>query len=153
MLPVIQRTAPAYLREDLNPFLFAFVGTDRAGGQLSVVSALARLDLDAWSEAAALARLPRAAAASKLSAVLRRYTEIPHIAQEASGIAARLVALLPERTPVRLQKPAGKAAAVPAALLAFAILFGMMYFYQAHAPAAVPASPAGAQALPLAPPP
>jgi hypothetical protein len=141
MLPVIQRTAPAYLREDLNPFLFAFVGTDRAGGQLSVVSALARLDLDAWSEAAALARLPRAAAASKLSAVLRRYTEIPHIAQEAGGIAARL------------QKPAGKAAAVPAALLAFAILFGMMYFYQAHAPAAVPASPAGAQALPLAPPP
>jgi len=41
-----------FLGEEFNPFLFAFIGTDRAGGQLSVVSALARLDLDAWAEAA-----------------------------------------------------------------------------------------------------
>lgn len=138
MLPVIHRAAPAFLGDEFNGFLFAFVGTDRAGEPLSVISALARQDLDAWAEAAALARLPQDAAIVKLAAVLRRYTEIPQIAQEAGAIAVRLIALLPDRAPVRLpvlQKPRSEAAAVSAALLAFAILFGIMYVYQAHAPA------------------
>jgi len=64
---------PRFLTPEFNTFLFAMVGTDRRGGQLSVVSALARLDLDAWTEAAALARLPRAAAAQHLSALLRKW--------------------------------------------------------------------------------
>jgi hypothetical protein len=69
---------------------------------LSVVSALARLDLDAWAEAATLARLPRAAAVQKLSAMLRRYPEIPRLAQESGAVAAGLIALLPAGSgPVR----------------------------------------------------
>ncbi len=89
------RTMPNFLGSEFNRFLFAAIGTDRNGGQLSVVSALARLDLDAWAEAASLARLPREAAVRKLSAMLKRYPEIPRLAQESGAVAAGLIALLP----------------------------------------------------------
>jgi len=95
------------MSQEFNRFLFALVGTDRDGGQLSVVSALARLDLDAWAEAATLSRLPRAAAVTKLSGMLRRYPEIPRIGQEAGVVAARLIALLPAAA--QPERPAGTA--------------------------------------------
>lgn len=98
MMQAPSRSAPNFLTPEFNPFLFAMVGTDRLGGQLSVISALARLDLDAWAEAAALARLPRDAAVVKLSGILRKYSEIPQMAEGANVAAARLVALLPGRT-------------------------------------------------------
>ncbi len=98
MMQAAPRSAPNFLTAEFNPFLFAMVGTDRLGRQLSVISALARLDLDAWAEAAALARLPRDAAVVKLSGILRKYSEIPQMAEGATGAAARLVALLPGRT-------------------------------------------------------
>ncbi len=98
MMQPAPRSAPNFLTQDFNPFLFAMVGTDRRGSQLSVISALARLDLDAWAEAAALGRLPRDAAVVKLSAILRKYPEIPQLAETAAVAAARLVALLPART-------------------------------------------------------
>ena len=47
------------LDSQFNDFLFASVGKEKTGMMLSVVSALARLDLDAWQETANLARLPR----------------------------------------------------------------------------------------------
>jgi hypothetical protein len=84
-----------FIAQDYNRFLFAPVGTDRAGGQLSVVSALARLDLDAWAEASSLARLPRDAAVVKLSGMLRRYPEITQLAGGPAVVAARLIGLLP----------------------------------------------------------
>jgi len=89
------RAMPNFLGPEFNRFLFAAIGTDRNGEPLSVVSALARLDLDPWAEAAALARLPRAAAVQKLSAMLRRYPEIPRLVQESGTVAAGLIALLP----------------------------------------------------------
>jgi hypothetical protein len=144
MVQAAQRTAPAFLSDEFNRFLFAFVGTERSGRELSVISALARLDLDAWAEAANLARLPRDVAASNLSAMLRRYTEIPQIVQESRGIAVRLIALLPDRVPSRIYEiakparlPASEAFAVSAALLAFAMLFGILYFSQSHPQAGV----------------
>ncbi len=97
MMQAALRPAPNFLTPEFNPFLFAMVGTDRLGGQLSVISALARLDLDAWAEAAALAQLPRDAAVVKLSGLLRKYSEIPQMAEGAAVTAARLVALLPGR--------------------------------------------------------
>ena len=50
-----------------NDFLFATVCKDRNDMPLSVVSALARLDLDPWTEAAELARMPADGAARRLS--------------------------------------------------------------------------------------
>ena len=51
-------------------FLFAEVGEERNGMLLSVLSALARLDLDPWREAASLSKLPTAAATERLSSLL-----------------------------------------------------------------------------------
>jgi len=144
MTQTAQRSAPRFLTPEFNLFLFAMVGTDRRGGQLSVVSAPARLDLDAWSEAAALARLPRAAAAQRLSALLAKFPEIPHITQEAGAIAARLVALLPVATAMRSRsypKHSRRVSASTALALGILMVYVVMISLQftAHAPAAHPA--------------
>jgi hypothetical protein len=67
------------LGPEFDNFLFAAIGDDNNGAPVSVVSALARLDVDPWREALSLARMPRPLAASRLT-----------------SLAARLVALLPQ---------------------------------------------------------
>jgi len=163
MTQTAQRAAPRFLTPEFNVFLFAMVGTDSRGGQLSVVSALARLDLDAWEEAAALARLPRAAAAQHLSALLRKFPEIPYIRQEAGAIAARLVALLPAATALRSSSNGARSRRVAAStalalgmLMVYVVMIGLQF--SAHAPAAHPApaaasihTPSSQAAAPLLP--
>ena len=51
------------LHSDLNDFLFASVGDQQNGMPLNVVSALTRLGVDPWEEAARLSALPKALAA------------------------------------------------------------------------------------------
>ncbi len=164
MIQTAPRTVPGFLGPEFNRFLFAPVGTDRFGGQLSVVSALARLDLDAWAEAASLAILPRDTAVAKLAAMLRHFTEIPRIGQDSGAVAARLIALLPAgAAPAFLSNaaPGRWAAATGGTLLAFvvtfAILFGVQYANHALTPQASPAghrvTPAALAAPPAPPPP
>ena len=81
---------------DLGEFLNAPVWEDMNGTSLSVLSALARLDIDPWAEAARLAALPRGTAASALTAILHRLPGRQPEASDAITIAARLVRLLPE---------------------------------------------------------
>ena len=71
--------SPGFLGPEFNDFLFAPIGAERNGGYLSVVSALARLDLDPWAEAAKLAKLPVEVATQKLSILLQ---EVPLARQE-----------------------------------------------------------------------
>jgi hypothetical protein len=75
-------------------FLFAAVGENGKGERLSVLSALARADLDPWSEAASLAFLPRGMAAQRLLQIIRRLPDIPPD-QSTLENAHRLAALLP----------------------------------------------------------
>jgi hypothetical protein len=75
-------------------FLFAAVGENGEGETLSVLSALARADLDPWSEAASLAFLPRGTAAQMLLRILKRLPDIPSD-QATLDNALRLAALLP----------------------------------------------------------
>jgi hypothetical protein len=146
MMQPAPRLLPNFLGPAFNRFLFAVVGTDRHGGQLSVVSALARLDLDAWAEAAALARLPRNVAVLRLSGLLRKYVEIPQITQEAELVAARLIALLPEgATPRALHKaPSRLAAALGGAGLGMLIALGVMIGLQFAGPSPSPHKAAAA---------
>lgn len=58
---------------------------------LSVLSALARLDIDPWREARSLARMPREAAVERLTALINA---LPRVAAGGAR-AADLVALLP----------------------------------------------------------
>jgi hypothetical protein len=95
-----------FLGPEFNAFLFESIGLDQYGRPLSVVSALARLNLDAWAEAAQLARLPRDLAAERLSAFIRKFAEYPQVVKDAHKTAVRLVALLPGGTTFAGQKPA-----------------------------------------------
>ena len=83
------------LGDEFNAFLFAKVCDERHDMPLSVLSALARLDLDPWQEAAELARMPGETAAYRLSSLLGALPEVPSAQPERGTIAARLIALLP----------------------------------------------------------
>jgi hypothetical protein len=94
------------LRTDFDEFLFASIGEDASGGSLTLLSALARLDIDAWDEAAKLAGMPVEKATEQLATML---ATLPNAAAPAdtTTIAARLIGLLhrPVRKPVRSSAP------------------------------------------------
>src|SRR5471032_327679 len=83
---------------EFDAFLFAPVGDDGNGMLLSVLSALARLDVDPWQEAANLARLPRSTATERLTFLIAALPGRPASQPDPEAIAARLIALLPGRT-------------------------------------------------------
>lgn len=92
------------LKSDFDEFLFASIGEDSAGAPVSLLTALARLDVDAWEEAASLARMPRDSAAQRLATLLESLPNGPASAESAT-IATRLVTLL-HRKPASPAKPA-----------------------------------------------
>jgi hypothetical protein len=81
---------------DLQEFLFAPVWEENNGTPLSILSALARLGMDPWGEAARLAEMPRAAAVSALAAILARLPRSEPEVPDYSGISERLVQFLPQ---------------------------------------------------------
>jgi hypothetical protein len=81
---------------EFDKFLYAPIREDRNGTPLSVLSALARLDVDPWQEAASLARMPRDAAATRLTALIVALPDELSKDIPAKTIAAGLVALLPK---------------------------------------------------------
>jgi hypothetical protein len=85
------------LHSDLNDFLFASVGDEQNGMPLSVISALTRLGLEPWEEAARLAALPKALAAEALAPMIVRLSLAWGQRSDNLAIAQRLVGLLPMR--------------------------------------------------------
>ena len=75
-------------------FLYAPVCEQRNGTQLSVLSALVRVSVDPWTEAARLAAMPRAKAAETLRATLDRVCEEDLTPPETEAAATRLIGLL-----------------------------------------------------------
>ena len=73
--------------------------------RLSVISALARMNVDPWEEATRLAAMPKAIAEKTLLSILDLVSGRSWKSPEAAAIAARLVRLLPQ---------AGEAAAIAA---------------------------------------
>jgi len=82
---------------EFNAFLFAPVGEDKAGLPLTVLSALSRLGLDPWGEAARLSGLPGEAAIVALSSAIARLPEGDWNVSDTRTIATRLIAFLPRR--------------------------------------------------------
>jgi hypothetical protein len=86
------------LESGFDPFLQSVVREDPDGIPLTVLSVLARLDLDPWEEVARLAQLPTEAAAQ---------AALPGDAAtsaEGGTIAARLVTLLPHGSSATSQR-------------------------------------------------
>ena len=80
---------------EFDRFLFAPVGEEENGMTLSLLSALARLNIDPWEETALLAAIPKERAKLKLTAIIATTTKALRNAPSAELTAARLVELLP----------------------------------------------------------
>lgn len=100
------RSSPA-LDGAFDEFLFASVGEERNGMPLSVLSALSRLHIDPWADAARLARLPKDSAILALGQSIALLPLGKWQLSDATEIATRLVELLP--------KPGARPQATPAA--------------------------------------
>ena len=92
----------SFFRPEFDDFLYAAIGADRNEMPLTVLSALFRLDVDPWEEAAELSELPKDSAAQRLASLIAR---LPggRWAQDAKAIADRLIELLPHRSRSRVQ--------------------------------------------------
>ena len=89
------------LGSEFDAFLFAPLGEDRNGLPLSVISHLARMNLDPWQEAGDLAALSTEAAARRLAVSLETLTD-PILRQASSRtVVLNLLALLPHPNPGR----------------------------------------------------
>lgn len=78
-------------------FLAAAVGEDARGDTVSVLSMLARLNLDPWDEATDLANMAHAPAQKRLEGLLAQCTEVPILASARGAIAVTLLEVLPRR--------------------------------------------------------
>ena len=124
------------LHSDLNDFLFASIGDEPNGMPLSVISALTRLDVDPWGEAAQLAALPKARAVEALASLIARLSIANSARSDDMAIARRLVGLLPVHGSTDQPDHAGATAAdknygfalllLAVAGLGAAILFGSL---------------------------
>jgi hypothetical protein len=83
---------------EFNDFLFAPIGEDQNGMLVSVLSGLARSDVDPWQEAARLAQLPRENATRRLAALIGALPDRAEPFPDPGMIATRLIALLPRRS-------------------------------------------------------
>ena len=94
--PVDHRSNFSTLSASYDDFLFAPVCEDANGMRLSVVSALARMNVDPWEEASRLAAMPKAIAEKTLLSILDVVSGRSWKSPEAAAVAARLVRLLPQ---------------------------------------------------------
>src|SRR6187200_2302521 len=62
----------SFFRPEFDDFLYAAIGADRNEMPLTVLSALSRLDVDPWAEAAELSELPKDAATQRLASLIGR---------------------------------------------------------------------------------
>jgi hypothetical protein len=119
------------LGREFDDFLFAPIGEDRNDMPLSVLSALARLDIDPWQEAAELARLPRETATRRLASSIAALPDGPSAHPELGTIAGRLIALLPRQADSTIVSQGGlldvgDATKFRAGMCMFAVLFAFM---------------------------
>ena len=84
-----------FLGTEFDNFLFAPIGEDGNGMHLSVLSALARLDLDPWREAAELDDLPGERAIQRLASLIASLPDAMSVHRDPGKIAARVIGLLP----------------------------------------------------------
>jgi hypothetical protein len=99
-LVIDMTTSASVLGSEFNDFLFAPIGEDRNDMPLSVLSALARLDIDPWQEAGKLAQLPGEVATQRLASLIAALPPAAWLPghSEPGTIAARLIMLLPRRS-------------------------------------------------------
>jgi len=128
MIPMRKSASP--LRSDFDAFLFAPIGEDsnNDGMQLSVLSALARQNIDPWEEAARLTCLPSETAIQKLTSLIAVPSRESSPRLNSATIAARLIALLPRQAgpALRSATPPGVGTATHACRSKYVIIYGIL---------------------------
>ena len=91
--------APEQLGQDpqYEAFLYAPIGEDHQGLSVTVLSMLARLGVDPWTEAADLSELPRRAAQQRLEALIGKFHDVSTQVSDHGRIALKLLAFLPKQ--------------------------------------------------------
>jgi hypothetical protein len=98
-------TSVSQFRSEFDTFLYASVEEGGERPLLSVLSALARLDLDPWQEAAKLARMSRDKAVWRMAALIETLPGECSAHSSPKTIATRLVALLPRQIVISVGSP------------------------------------------------
>lgn len=91
-------TSVSFSRPEFDEFLYAPIGAERKNLALSVLSALARLNIDPWAEAAELSEMPKHSAAQRLASLIARLPDGRWAEADCGAIADRLVELLPDHS-------------------------------------------------------
>lgn len=96
---------------------------------LSVLSALARLDVDPWQEASALAGLPTEIATKRLASMIAAIPGWLSAPPDPGAIAARLIALLPgvASPKIALRETAKSGAFIYALFFLMAVMAGAQF--------------------------
>jgi hypothetical protein len=112
---------------EFQRFLYAPICEDHEGMTLSVLSALARQDIDPWTEAARLSQLPEETAVEQIIALLDALPRRIVASLDRMKVASRLSALLPRATAANLSgvRPAAAAGGQSPA----ARVFNWRFFY------------------------
>ncbi len=142
------RTPYDTLSHEFDGFLFAPIGAERNGMSLSVISALTRLNIDPWGEAALLAKLSKEKAIDALAPIIARVPAGEWTAVDIPAIARRLVDALPRHdeviAPSVAPVPFSGEARSRAIYLAFLVILAVFYFglvARPQLPSAVDATP------------
>jgi hypothetical protein len=123
----------ALRNSDLNAFLFADVGTELNGSPLTMLSVLARLGQDPWTEATRWTNLPKAAAIDCMARSIGQMPLDPRALADKTATASRLILLLPMHS-----RPGGNRIGVrglrsgvpnwiPIAFLCLSLLLGLAF--------------------------
>jgi hypothetical protein len=123
-------------KSEFDSFLCAPIGEEQNGMLLSVLSALARLDVDPWQEAATLTKMPARDATLRLTSML---SALPSDGATplTPGAVVQLISLLPQAPP-RDGRPRDASVSYGAIALylfaAFVIMLAEQYAEDHHAP-------------------
>jgi hypothetical protein len=143
-------------KSGLNDFLFAEVGNEENGYPLTILSVLARLGQDPWTESARWARLPKAAVIDCLTDSIVQMPLCPQALADARATAGRLILLLPSEMKTPAQDPMLHVGTlsfpewVPLALFGAAVVVGIMF---GMVPPPAPIKPGVATSQPVIVPP
>ena len=112
---------------EFQQFLYAPICDDHEGMTLSVLSALARQDIDPWAEAARLSQLPEETAVEQIVALLDALPGRIVASLDRMKVASRLGALLPRS--IASNESSVRPAAGRRSLAAFAFNWRFFYLY------------------------
>jgi len=131
-VPLTRSTSISQIQSEFDAFLYASVeeGSDRP--LLSVISALARADVDPWQEAAKLSRMPRDKAAWRLAALIETLPSDSSTHMNCRTVATRLIALLPRQIAINVpSREATSPVASPASVRTFIALIMLNALFMA----------------------